>query len=84
MATKNIYLYKVTIKDESTGIEVSLDQYKSLFQSIIAANSRNNALRLSTVDEPEVTILDIIDNTDECLFARLNRKKLNNSMQKRN
>lgn len=75
MATKNIYLYKVTIKDESTGIEVSLDQYKSLFQSIITANSRNNALRLSTVDEPEVTILDIIDNTDECLFARLNRKK---------
>ena len=30
MATKNIYLYKVTIKDESTGIEVSLDQYKRL------------------------------------------------------
>lgn len=84
MATKNIYLYKVTIRDESTGIEVPLDQYKALFQSIIAANSRNNALRLSTVDEPEVTILDIIENTDECLFARLNRKKLNNSMQKRN
>lgn len=33
MATKNIYLYEVTIKDESTGNEVPLHLYKTLIQS---------------------------------------------------
>ena len=84
MATKNIYLYEVTIKDVSTGNEVPLHLYKTLIQSIITAKSHNGAIKLSTPEEPETMLLDIIEDTEAYLFARLNRKRLNNSMQKRN
>ena len=84
MATKNIYLYEVTIKDESTGNEVPLHLYKTLIQSIITAKSHNGAIKLSTPEEPETMLLDIIEDTEAYLYARLNRKRLNNSMQKRN
>ena len=84
MATKNIYLYEVTIKDESTGNEVPLHLYKTLIQSIITAKSHNGAIKLSTPEEPETMLLDIIEDTEVYLFARPNRKRLNNSMQKRN
>ena len=32
---------------------------------------------------PEPVMLDVLEDTDEYLFARLNRKRPNNSMQKR-
>lgn len=83
MSVKNIYLYKVTIRDTQTNSEVEVPRFKSLLQSIFDTNSQNNALKL-TYEDHEPIMLDILENNDEFLFARLNRKRPNNSLQKRN
>lgn len=83
MSIKNIYLFKVVIHDTQTNTEVPVHLFKGLFQEIIDRESRNNALKL-TYEDAEPMMLDILENTDEYLFARLNRKRPNNSMQKRN
>lgn len=83
MSTKNIYLFKVSIRDTQINAEVPLQQFRGLFQDIFDRESRNNALKL-TYEDAEPIMLDILENTEEYLFARLNRKRPNNSMQKRN
>lgn len=83
MSTKNIYLFKVVIRDTQTNTEVPVNLFKGLFQEIFNRESRNSALKL-TYEDTEPMMLDILEDTNEYLFARLNRKRPNNSMQKRN
>lgn len=83
MATKNIYLFKAIIHDTQNNEEVPVTAFRHLFLRIFDAQCTNNALPLTYMDS-EPMVLDIIDNTDDYLFARLNRKRLNNSIQKRN
>ena len=82
MSTKNTYLFKIVIRDTQTGREIPPEEFKDLFEDIFRNNLCNNALKL-TADNIEPMILDIIEDTDEYLFARLSRKRPNNSMQKR-
>lgn len=83
MSTKNIYLFKVTIRDTQNNTEVPVTSFKALFQSVIDQHSRNGALKLDYQSSKPI-MLDVLEHTDEFLFARLNRKRPNNSMQKRN
>lgn len=83
MSTKNIYLFKVSIRDTQTNTEVPVQLFRGLFREIFDREGRNNALKL-TYEDTEPMMLDILENTEEYLFARLNRKRPNNSMQKRN
>ena len=83
MSSKNIYLFKAIIRDTQNNIEVPITSYYDLFQQAFDTGSRNQALPL-TYQNSEPMMLDIIENTDEYLFAKLNRKRPNNSMQKRN
>lgn len=82
MSTKNTYLFKIIVRDTRVGREVPPAEFKDLFEDIFRNNLRNNALKL-TADNIEPMVLDVIENTDEYLFARLSRKRPNNSMQKR-
>lgn len=82
MAIKNVYLYKVIIIETSSGKEVDVSRFKVEFQKIFDKNIRNRALKL-TKDASEPVVLDVIENTDKYLFARLSKKRPNNSMQKR-
>ncbi len=72
MSTKNIYMYKVIIRDTENNNEVEVSRFKSLFQEVFNANSQNNALKL-TYEDAEPIMLDILQDNDEFLFARLNR-----------
>ena len=83
MSTKNIYFFKVTIRDTQNNTEVPVSSFKAIFQSIIDQHSKNGALKLD-YQSSEPIMLDVLEHTDEFLFARLNRKRPNNSMQKRN
>lgn len=82
MSTKNIYLFKVVIQDTKTNTEIPVSSFKGLFNNIFSQGTRNNAIKLSA-DDVEPIMLDILENTDEYLFARLSRKRPNNSLQKR-
>ncbi|EGO62884.1 hypothetical protein [Acetonema longum] len=83
MSTKNIYLFKTIIRDTQTNNEVPVNLFRGLFQEVFGRECRNNALEL-TYQNAEPMILDVIEDTAEYLFAKLNRKRPNNSMQKRN
>ncbi|MEG1835978.1 MAG: hypothetical protein RR229_07650 [Oscillospiraceae bacterium] len=83
MSTKNIYLYKVSIRDTQNNADMPVESFYNLFKEVFDRESRNNALEL-TYQDSEPMMLDIIENTDQYLFGRLNRKRPNNSMQKRN
>lgn len=83
MSTKNIYLFKLVIRDTQTNTEVAVNAFKGLLKDIFDRECRHGALKL-TYQNAEPMMLDIIEDTDEYLFARLNRKRPNNSMQKRN
>ena len=82
MADKNVYFYKVVLIDNTTGDEVPPDRFKGLFSDIITRMAINNSIDC-TGSNLEPVMLDVLEDTDEYLFARLNRKRPNNSMQKR-
>jgi hypothetical protein len=82
LADKNVYFYKVVLTDNTTGDEVTPERFKALFSDIIARVAINNSIDC-TGSNPEPVMLDVLEDTDEYLFARLNRKRPNNSMQKR-
>ena len=84
MATKNVYMFKAIIRDTATGDDLPLTQYKPLFSELIENYSVNHAITLTHEDDSEPITLDILENTNEYLFCRLNKKKPNNTMQKRN
>lgn len=84
MSTKNVYLYKVIIKDtHNRNEEIPVANFKGLIDAILNDNMINDAINL-TPNDAEPVIMDIMENNDAYLFAKLNRKKPNNSMQKRN
>lgn len=74
MSTKNIYLFKVSIRDTQTNTEVPVQLFRGLLREIFDREGRNNALKL-TYEDTEPMMLDILENTEEYLFARLNRKR---------
>lgn len=80
MPKKSVYLFKVAITNTRTHDEIPVADYRDLFAQILN-NANNHALDLTYHGEP--MYLDVIENTDEYLFARLGRKRLNNNMQKR-
>ena len=82
MSTKNIYLFKVSIRDTQTNTEVPVQLFRGLLLEIFDREGRNNALKL-TYEDTEPMMLDILENTEEYLFSRLTRKRPNNIMQKR-
>lgn len=82
MSTKNIYLFKVIIQETKSNIEIPVNSFKNLFDDIFNRGIRNDAIKLS-LDDAEPIMMDILENTDEYLFARLSRKRPNNSLQKR-
>lgn len=83
MSIKNIYMFKVNLHDTQTNQDVPVSAFYNLFQNIFENNCINNALNL-TYQNSEPVLLDIIENNDQYLFARLNRKRPNHSLQKRN
>lgn len=83
MSLKNVYLFKVVLRDTTTNTEVPVSGFKGLFDEIVARESKNNAIQLTVDHDPETIMLDIIENTDEYLFVRLSKKRPNNGMQKR-
>lgn len=83
MSKKNVYFYELIIKECQTGKKIRVDQFKALLDDTIKQNSINNSIEL-TYEQIEPVLMDIIENTEEYLFVRLSRKRLNNSIQKRN
>lgn len=81
MSKKSVYLFKVVISSTRTREEVPIGHYRDLFSQVLTNANANKALDLTYNQDP--MYMDIIENTDEYLFARLGRKRLNNSMQKR-
>lgn len=82
MSKKNVYFYKLVLKERKTEKEIPFDGCKNILSSIINDACMNDSLELS-YDRTEPVLMDVIENTDEYLFARLSRKRPNNSIQKR-
>lgn len=83
MSKKNVYFYKLELKESQTGKTIGVEQFKPLLREIISKNSVNNSIEL-TYQQTEPVLMDIIEDNEKFLFARLSRKRLNNSIQKRN
>lgn len=83
MSKKNVYFYKIEIVNSQSGVAVPVEQYKDILTEIFARECVNNSVNL-TYEQTEPILMDVIENTDEYLFARLSRKRPNNSIQKRN
>lgn len=82
MSNKTVYFYRVSLFSVNPFTVLPINQLKPLIKNIFETNNLNNALRL-TSDDAEPMILDIIQDNDQYLFARLNKKRLNNTLQKR-
>lgn len=83
MSKKNVYFYELVIEDAKTGAVIPVSQYRDILSVIISSNCINNSIEL-TYEQTEPVLMDILENTGEYLFVRLSRKRLNNSIQKRN
>lgn len=83
MSLKNVYFFKTTIMDTQTRQEVDINQLKPLLDQILDQNMQNNAILLSRNDV-EPVVIDILERNDDFLFARLGKKRLSNSVQRRN
>ena len=68
MSTKNIYFFKVTIRDTQNNTEVPVSSFKAIFQSIIDQHSRNGALKLD-YQSSEPIMLDVLEHTDSLLIG---------------
>ena len=55
MSIKNIYLFKVIIRDTETNDEVEVSRFNSLFREIFDANSQNSALKLTYENAEPIT-----------------------------
>ena len=82
MAKKSVYFYKVILRDTKDKSELPVSMYGPLFSEIFNVHCVNGSLKLS-LDDYEPIIMDVIENNSEYLFARLSRKRPNNSIQKR-
>lgn len=83
MSKKNVYFYELVIEDSQSGTAIPVDDYRTILSDIISKESINGSIEL-TYEQTEPVLMDVIENTDEYLFARLSRKRPNNSIQKRN
>lgn len=83
MSKKNVYFYELVLEDAKTGSMIPVNQYRDILSDIISSNCINNSIEL-TYEQTEPVLMDVLENTDEYLFVRLSRKRLNNSIQKRN
>lgn len=83
MAKKNIYFYKIEIKNAQTGAIIGATDYYDIMTDIFNRECVNGSIKL-THDQADPVLMDVLENTDEYLFARLSRKRPNNSIQKRN
>lgn len=82
MSTKNVYFYKLSLIQAKDEEEIEIHNLKSIIEDIISTNSKNGSINLySPGTEP--IIMDILEEKDEYLFARLSKKSRNNSIQKR-
>ena len=82
MSTKNVYFYKLSLYDTQSRQEMSLTQTKAIIEQIIANNAQNNAVSLS-YNDAEPIVMDVLQQTNDYLFARLSKKRRNNSIQRR-
>lgn len=82
MPTKNVYFFKVSLFSYTPKVERPIGELKKIFNDIFIKNSQNDSIRLSS-DNIDTVILDIIENEEEYLFARLSKRRLNNTLQKR-
>lgn len=82
MSKKSIYFYKVEIRNSQTRAIVHTADYYDILTGIFTRECVNGSIKL-THDQADPVIMDVLENTDEYLFARLSRKRPNNSMQKR-
>lgn len=82
MSKKSIYFYKVEIKNVQTGEIVQIEDFHDIMTDIFDRECVNGAIKL-THDQTNPVLMDVLENTNEYLFARLSRKRPNNSMQKR-
>lgn len=83
MSKKNIYFYELVICDSQSGGTIPVVNYRAIISTIIAKESINGSIVL-TYEQTEPVLMDVLENTDTYLFARLSRKRPNNSIQKRN
>lgn len=83
MSTKNVYFYKLSLYDTQSRQEMNLTQTKTIIEQIIANNVQNNAVSLS-YNDAEPIVMDVLQQTNDYLFARLSKKRRNNSIQRRN
>ena len=83
MSKKSVYFYKVTITERETGRELPVREYRDLFCDILSREGANGTVNL-TFHQQEPVWMDVVENTEHHLFSRLSRKRLNNSLQKRN
>ncbi len=83
MSKKNVYFYKIKIMNSQSGAAIPVEQYKNILTEIFKRECVNDSINL-TYEQTEPVLMDVIENTDEYLFARLSRKRPNNSIQKRN
>lgn len=84
MGKKNVYMHKIVIKQAGMENEIPITNLKPLLRNIFQEHCKNRAIQLSFESEMDTVLMDILEDTDEYLFARLSKKKRNNSMQKRN
>lgn len=81
MSNRMVYFYKVELHALEHDAELPIGRLQGLFQDIFSKNVKNNAIFLTRPNDAEPMVLDILENNDEYLFARLSRKRLNNSLQ---
>lgn len=83
MKLRNVLMFKIEIRDTANNTNMPVDSFKKLFDEVFNEKCRNNSMTLTERDQDPM-VLDIIENTEEYLFGRLNKKRPNFSIQKRN
>ena len=83
MSKKNVYFYELVVEESQSGKAIPVENYRTILTDIILKKSINGSIEL-TYEQTEPVLMDVLENTDEYLFARLSRKRPNNSIQKRN
>lgn len=83
MSKKNVYFYELVVEESQSGKAIPVENYRTILTDIISKKSINGSIEL-TYEQTEPVLMDVLENTDEYLFARLSRKRPNNSIQKRN